>query len=60
MSGDVRSKPDGTGFSQGSDDLDRNNIGDVAYYIENDGTDELPIPMSPHKFSRIHDIRKKR
>lgn len=57
IGGNVWSKPDGTGFSQVSDDLDRNNIGDVAYYIENDGTDELPISVSPHEFSIIYALK---
>ena len=57
MGGNVWSMPDGTGFSQVSVDKDRNNISDSAYYIENDGVDELPISVSPHKFSIVYSLK---
>ncbi len=57
IGGNVWPMPDGAGFSQVSDDRDRNNISDSAYYIENDGVDELPISVSPHKFSIIYSLK---
>lgn len=57
IGGNVWSRPDGTGFSQGFDDQDRNGISDVAYYIVNDGADQLPISVSPHKFSIVYSLK---
>lgn len=57
LGGNVWSRPDGTGFSQSSEDKDRNNISDVSYQILNDGTDELPISVSPHKFSIVYLLK---
>lgn len=51
VGGNVWCNPNGTGFSQRSDDWDRNNISDISYSIANDGSDELPVSVSPHKFS---------
>ena len=57
LGGNVWAKPDGTGFSQESDDRIRNNISDALYYIANYGLDELPISVSPHKFSIIDSLK---
>jgi len=57
LGGNVWSMPDGTGFSQVSDDRDRNNISDSVYHIENDGTDELPIFVGSHKFSIVYYLK---
>ena len=57
LGGNCWSKPDGTGFSQVSDDRDRNNISDAPYYILNDGTDVLPISVNAHGFSVVYFLK---
>ena len=42
---------------KGSDDRNRNNISDAAYYVANDGADELPVSMSPNEFSIINSSK---